>query len=856
MAYGIRLTESVNRAIQNAGKIALMYSNYQIGTEHLLYGLSSVKDSVASKILANFGVNHNKMEEVFAKHSSKKPTLIVQGSIDFTPRTKETFVLANQFAMQIGHNFVGTEHLLVSLLLQEDSYAVSMLKRNFRVNINDLKNSILQVLKAETSVNYDNNINSNFDFGTSNYNSNKQSFGSQGVGNSQSFGGAGYNTSYNNRGSGLPQQLLEMGQDLTARARANKIDPIIGRDDETERIIEILCRKTKNNPVLIGEAGVGKSAVVYGLALRIAKGNVPDLLKNKTIFSLELGGLMAGTKFRGELEQRLKDLIEIITQNKDIIVFIDEIHTLMQVGSDKGEINPADMLKPYLARGEFQTIGATTTDEYRKFIEKDKALERRFQPIVVNQPSVEDTIKILKGLRDSYEAFHKLKISDEAINAAAKLSDRYIMDRSLPDKAIDLIDEASSKAKVHTNKKPAELKQLEEQIAGFEAEKKEALISDNYEKAAMFRDKIKEATLKKKQLEEKLIQNNSSAVITEEDICAVISKWTGIPVTKVTESEKERLLNLESILHKRVIGQDEAITAVSKAIRRARIGLKDNNRPIGSFMFLGQTGVGKTELCKALAEAMFDNENNVIRLDMSEYMEKHSVSKLIGSPPGYVGFDDGGQLTEQVRRKPYSVVLFDEVEKAHPDVFNLLLQILDDGRLTDSQGRTVNFKNTIIILTSNVGVDQLPKKQTKLGFNFVEDSKEIDYATIKETLLGALKRKFKPEFINRIDVVTVFHPLNYEQIAQIAKLFITSLNKRLNKQGASLKVTESALKYLIDKGYNPEYGARPLRRLIEQEIEDRIAEHILENKLENGSVVVISAKDDNLVLRFEKNSSK
>ena len=524
----------------------------------------------------------------------------------------------------------------------------------------------------------------------------------------------------------------------------------------------------------------------------------------------------------------------------------------MQVGSDKGEINPADMLKPYLARGEFQTIGATTTDEYRKFIEKDKALERRFQPIMINPPSIEDTIKILKGLRDSYEAFHKVKITDEAIEAAAKLSDRYIMDRSLPDKAIDLIDEASSKAKVHANQKPEEIAKLEEEILGFEAEKKEALISDNFEKAANFRDKIREATAKKKALEEKLRGTNSQAVITENDICAVISKWTGIPVTKVSETEKERLLNLENILHKRVIGQDEAVNAVSKAIRRARIGLKDNNRPIGSFMFLGQTGVGKTELCKALAEAMFDNENNVIRLDMSEYMEKHSVSKLIGSPPGYVGFDDGGQLTEQVRRKPYSVVLFDEIEKAHPDVFNMLLQILDDGRLTDSQGRTVSFKNTIIILTSNVGVDELPKKQIKLGFDTQENNTEIDYNKIHDTLMNALKRKFKPEFLNRIDVITVFHPLNYEQIAQIAKLFISNLNKRLNSQGASLKVTESALKYLIEKGYNPEYGARPLRRLIEQEIEDRIAEYILQNKLEKDSTVVISAKDGNLVLNFEQ----
>ena len=836
MSNGIRLTESVNRAIQNAGKIALMYGNYQIGTEQLLYGLASVKDSVASKILQSYNVTASKIEEVFSKSASKQATLVISNTVDFTPRSKEVFVIANQFANQIGHNFVGTEHLLVSLLLSDDSYAVNILKRNFRVNVNDLKNSVLQVLKAETSDSY-NEYGSNFDFQNS-----KPNGGYSGANN--------YGYGSNSNGA-LPQELLEMGQDLTQRARDGKIDPIIGRDDEIERVIEILCRKTKNNPVLIGEAGVGKSAIVFGLALRIANGDVPEILKDKIVYSLELGGLMAGTKYRGELEERLKNLIQTITQNRNIIVFIDEIHTLMQVGSDKGEINPADMLKPYLARGEFQTVGATTTEEYRKFIEKDKALERRFQPVMVNPPSVEDTIKILTGLRDSYEAFHKVKISDEAIEAAAKLSDRYIMDRSLPDKAIDLIDEASSKKRVHSNFKPKEIQLIEDEIAGYEAEKKEALIADNYEKAAMFRDKIREANERKKIAEEVVSKNSSSATITEEDICAVISKWTGIPVTKITESEKDRLLHLEDILHKRVIGQDEAVVAVSKAIRRARIGLKDNNRPIGSFLFLGRTGVGKTELCKALAAAMFDNENNVIRLDMSEYMEKHSVSKLIGSPPGYVGFDEGGQLTEQVRRKPYSVVLFDEIEKAHPDVFNMLLQLLDDGRLTDSQGRTVSFKNTIIILTSNVGVDELPKQSVKLGFGETTEQKELDYNQTKEILLGALKRKFKPEFLNRIDVITVFHSLSYNQIAQIAKLFIANLNTRLNKQGASLKVTESALKYLIDKGYSPEYGARPLRRLIEQEVEDRIAEQILENKLTDGAVIVLSVKDNELVISFE-----
>ena len=836
MANGIRLTESVNRAIQNAGRIALSFGNFQIGTEQLLYGLASVKDSVASKLLKNYNVTSEKIEEIFAKKSPKQTNLILANSVDFTPRSKEVFVIANQFANQIGHNFVGSEHLLVSLLLSEDSVAYNILKRNFRVNISDLKNTVLQVLKAETTDSY-NSFGSNYDFNNASYSN----------GNGQSY--SNYNR--NQANSAIPQNLLEMGVDLTSRARDGKIDPIIGRDDEIERVIEILCRKTKNNPVLIGEAGVGKSAIVYGLALRIAKGEVPEILKDKTVFSLELGGLMAGTKYRGELEERLKNLIETITKNKNIIVFIDEIHTLMQVGSDKGEINPADMLKPYLARGEFQTVGATTTEEYRKYIEKDKALERRFQPVMVNPPSVEDTIKILMGLRDSYEAFHKVKISEEAIVAAAKLSDRYIMDRSLPDKAIDLIDEASSKAKVHSNFKPREIQLIDDEILGYEAEKKEALIADNYEKAAMFRDRIREANERKKIAEEVVIKNSNNVTITEDDICAVISKWTGIPVTKITESEKERLLNLEDLLHKRVIGQDEAVSAVSKAIRRARIGLKDNNRPIGSFLFLGRTGVGKTELCKALSEAMFDNENNVIRLDMSEYMEKHSVSKLIGSPPGYVGFDEGGQLTEQVRRKPYSVVLFDEIEKAHPDVFNMLLQILDDGRLTDSQGRTVSFKNTIIILTSNVGVDELPKQAVKLGFGESVSVAEPNYDKTKEILMGALKRKFKPEFLNRIDVITVFHTLSYNQIAQIAKLFIANLNKRLNNKGASLKVTEGALKYLIEKGYSPEYGARPLRRLIEQEVEDRIAEQILENKLEPGSVIVLSVKNNNLVIGYE-----
>ena len=823
MFNNLKFTENADLCLQYAGSIALQYGSYTIDTEHVLYGLTKIKDSVANKILNNYGITSDALENVFDKLYKNSSSLIAS-EVDLSIDTKEAILIASQFANQIGHDFVGTEHLLIAILMGENYDANTIIKRYFRANINDIKNSVLQVLKSKA-------------MGTNNYGMNMDYEDSSTM----------QNNDYSRNQTDLPEFMKSMGRDLTQKARDGKIDPIIGRTQEIERVIEILCRKNKNNPVLIGEAGVGKSAVVDGLALAIANGNVPELLKNKTIFSLELGGLMAGTKYRGELEERLKQVIDYITNNKDIIVFIDEIHTLVQVGGDKGEVNPADMLKPYLARGEFQTIGATTTDEYRKYIEKDKALERRFQPVMINPPTVEQTIEILRGLKDSFEVFHKVKISDDAIVAAASLSDRYIMDRSLPDKAIDLIDEASSKAKVIGKKKPDEVVALEEQISKFEAEKKEALFAENFEKAGEFRDKIREAQDKLKQLQSSSVSDSNDLTITQEDICNIISEWTKIPVSKITENERERLLKLEEILHKRVIGQNEAVQAVSKAIRRARIGLKDNNRPIGSFLFLGQTGVGKTELCKALAEAMFDNENAVIRLDMSEFMEKHSVSKLIGSPPGYVGFDEGGQLTEKVRRKPYSVILFDEIEKAHPDVFNLLLQVLDDGRLTDSQGRTVSFKNTIIIFTSNVGVSELPKKKGAFGFGDGDNnSKELDYNEIKEILMNALKKQFKPEFLNRIDVITVFHPLKYEQLSQIAKLFISNLNKRLIKQGSSLKVTESALKYLIDKGYDSEYGARPLRRLIEQEIEDKIAEQFLEGNIPNNSVIIISAKDGKL----------
>ena len=830
MFNNLRLTDSANMALQNAGGIALQFGSYAIDTEHILYGLTAINDSVSSKILKNYGVTSVSLMTLFAK-LYKNTSTIISRDVDISLDGKECLMLANQFASEIGHDFVGTEHLLIAILIGDNYKASRILRKYFKINTFELRNSVLQVIKSNSMT--------------------RGSMGPSYVYSSENYETPNYEQSYsqNYNQEDVPDFIKDMGRDLTQKARDGKIDPIIGRKEETARMIEILCRKNKNNPVLIGEAGVGKSAVVDGLALAIAKGEVPELLKNKTIFSLELGSIMAGTKYRGELEAKLKQLIDYIVNNKDIIVFIDEIHTLMQIGDGKGEVNPADMLKPYLARGEFQTIGATTIDEYRQYIEKDKALERRFQPVMVNPPTVEQTIEILRGLKDSFEVFHKVRISEEAIVAAASLSDRYIMDRSLPDKAIDLIDEASSKAKLVGKKKPEELTKLEEEIARWEVEKKEALLAENFEKAGEFRDKIRSNQDKINELHNTTF-GSEELTITSDDICNVISNWTNIPVTKITEDERERLLKLEDILHKRVIGQNEAVTAVCKAIRRARIGLKDNNRPIGSFMFLGQTGVGKTELCKALAEAMFDNENAVIRLDMSEYMEKHSVSKLIGSPPGYVGFDEGGQLTEKVRRKPYSVVLFDEIEKAHPDVFNLLLQVLDDGRLTDSQGRLVTFKNTIIIFTSNVGVSELPKKRSGFGFGIDEMNNNDDYDVIKDTLISAFKKRFKPEFVNRIDVTTVFHPLEYKHLSQIAKLFICNLNKRLlANQNTSLKVTESALNYLIEKGYDREYGARPLRRLIEQEIEDKLAEQFLEGAIPHGSVITISAKEGRLTFR-------
>lgn len=806
-------SDNIQKVIKNASKFALRFGSNLIGSEHILYGLTSVKDCLASQLLAEEGVTEPKLFEFFEDNVSEEDMFSFDGVVEMTPRTKDLFRIAQQIALQMNHSFLGTEHLLLALLASTGSVAYRILVGQFGVDIESLKNKVLKVLQSGT-----------------NSTEEKQE-----------------NTTNKQTGSTLPEKLLDMGTDITLKAREHKLDPVIGREEEIQRVVEILCRKTKNNPVLIGEAGVGKTAVVEGLAQAIVSGDVPEILKDKVIYSLEIGGLMAGTKYRGAMEEKLKDAIETIIASKNIIVFIDEIHTLAQAGSEKGETSPADMLKPYLARGELQTIGATTTDEYRKFIEKDKALERRFQPIMVNPPTVEQTIQILKGLRDSYEAFHKITITDEAIEAAAILSDRYISDRSLPDKAIDLIDEASSKAKVNYTVKPQEIRQLEDKIKGLSASRDEASLQRNYEKAAKLQSEIinLENELKKKSEKFDVKKERASTnSIGANEIAAVVSKWTGIPVTKITESEKDRLIHLEDILHKRVVGQNEAVEAVAKAIRRSRVGLQDNKRPIGSFLFMGQTGVGKTELCKAIAEAMFDDENNIVRIDMSEYMESHSVSKLIGSPPGYVGFEEGGQLTEQVRRHPYSVVLFDEIEKAHPDIFNALLQILDDGRLTDGQGRTVSFKNTIIIMTSNLGAKEVKEQHKKLGFGNDDEEKEI--IDSKKIYMDALKRKFKPEFINRIDVICIFDPLTEDDLVKIAKILISNINKRLKEKNLSLKMTEDALEFIVKKGSNSEYGARPLKRYIQQEVEDQIAEKILLGELKNEGEIVIDVEDGKL----------
>ena len=783
-------SENLIKALRVAQEAAYRYSNPCIGTEHILYGLLKVSGSYAAQLLHEQRIPADQLEELFAGSGEH-----VVGDCDFSPRVKNFLQVSERLAQQTGSSMAGTEHLLYCILSDPASEAYRILA-SCGADITGMRRNLEAMFRR------------------------------------------GGESARKDDSPALPNQLAELGVDITKKAREHKIDPIIGRQQEIERIIQILCRKTKNNPVLIGEPGVGKSAVVEGLAKAIVEGDVPELLKNKIIFSLDIGSLMAGTKYRGSLEEKLKNAIDLITQSTNIIVFIDELHTLAQAGSKDGEVSPADILKPYLARGEMQTIGATTTDEYRKFIEKDKALERRFQPIIVEPPTVEQTIEILRGLRDNYEAFHKVKISDDALIAAAKLSDRYIADRFLPDKAIDLIDEAMSCAKVSGNTVPPKIKDLEDEFKQLELKKNDAVKHEDFKLATEIRDRRNAIQKEIESIKAEWSKENErrTDVIGAEEIAAIVSKWTKIPVTKLSETETQRLVGLETLLHKRVIGQDGAVESVAKAIRRARAGLKDPNRPVGSFLFLGPTGVGKTELTKALSEALFDDENAVIRLDMSEFMEPHSVSKLIGAPPGYVGFDDGGQLTEQVRRKPYSVVLFDEIEKAHPDVYNALLQILDDGRMTDGQGRTVSFKNTVIIMTSNVGVADL-KGTRSLGF--AADTESVDEKRNEEILTAALRRHFKPEFLNRIDVISIFKSLTKQDIGKIAEIMLERVRKSLAEKNIKLVLTPRAMTYIIEHGYDVEYGARPLRRVIEQTVEDTVAEKLLSGAVKENSTAKV-----------------
>lgn len=803
-------TEKANKALNLAIESAEEMRHNYVGTEHILYGLVKEGSGVAATALNECGVTEDALREKLESINGTM-SLVELTPDDFTPRTKRVLRAAVIISSKTGYTYVGTEHLLLAILSESDSYAVAFLE--------ELGVSVERLAQAVSK-------------------------GMQG-GAEEGFGGFENESAPNGSQKG-GSALDKFGRDLTQAAKNGEIDPVIGREKEIQRVIQILSRRTKNNPVLIGEPGVGKTAVAEGLALEIAKGNVPEILKDKRVVSLDLTGMVAGAKYRGDFEERIKAAIDEVKKSKNTILFIDELHTIVGAGAAEGSADAANILKPSLARGDFQVIGATTLNEYRKYIEKDAALERRFQPVKVGEPTPEQAVQILKGLRDSYEAHHKVKITDEAINAAVTLSSRYIADRYLPDKAIDLIDEGASKVRLASLTSPDNVKELEDEIADYEKEKASAINEQDFERAARLRDEQKELQTKlddaKKKWQEQ--QKGNSGEVTAEDIAKIVSEWTGIPVVQLTKEESERLLNMENVLHERVIGQSEAVTAIAKAIRRGRVGLKDPKRPVGSFIFLGPTGVGKTELCKALAEAMFGDENAMLRLDMSEYMEKHTVSKLIGSPPGYVGFEEGGQLTEKVRRKPYSVVLFDEIEKAHPDVFNMLLQILEDGRLTDSQGRTVDFKNTIIIMTSNVGARLITEKQSSLGFNSEnENAEESEKKDIKELVTGELRKVFRPEFLNRVDDIIVFNKLNKDEIKQIAVKMLRTLENRLDKMNIKISFTDNAVSEIADKGFDENYGARPLRRAIQNEIEDPLSEQMLEGKVKDGAVVTCDFAD-------------
>ena len=812
-----KFTNRAEKALKIANDTAVAFGHSYIGTEHLLYGLSDEGNGVASKVLELQNVTpENIIDEIEDLIGVINYEEASEKTLGFTPRTKKVIENAYKEAKKIGSEYIGTEQLLVGIMQEADSVAVRILI-DLDVSPQKIYNEISKVINEEDLIQNDSIENNNIG-------------------------------SFN-----LTPTLNQFGADLTKQAKDGKLDPVIGRKDEIERVIQILSRRTKNNPCLIGEPGVGKTAVIEGLAEKIVLNDVPELLKNKRVVTLDITSMIAGAKYRGDFEERIKKCLGEVKKVGDVILFIDEIHTIVGAGAAEGAVDAANILKPLLARGEIQLIGATTISEYRKHIEKDAALERRFSPVTVLEPTPEDTIKILQGIRDKYEAHHNVKITDEAIKSAVNLSVRYINDRYLPDKAIDLIDEAASKLKMKTYTRPGKLKEQEEKIAQVEKEKEEAILIQNFEKAASLRDEVN-------QLKEKLEKDNKKwenktsrniIILNEEDIAEVISSWTNIPVKKLTQDENDKLKSLEKVLHKRVIGQNEAVEAVSKAIRRGRVGLKDPNRPIGSFLFLGPTGVGKTELSKALAEVLFGNEDAIIRIDLSEYMESHSISKLIGSPPGYVGFDEGGQLTEKIRRKPYSVLLFDEIEKAHPDVMNMMLQILEDGRLTDSQGRTVNFKNTVVIMTSNIGARMITDRKM-LGFSSGQsDSKTEEnkqYESIKKDVMEELKKEFKPEFINRIDEIIVFHKLTENEIMQIIDLMLNQVKNRLKINDYNIEIDKSVKKFIFEKGYDKNYGARPLRRAIQNYVEDVISQGILDGVVKENVKGVIKVENDRCVI--------
>lgn len=810
-----RFTDDAQRVLSFAQEAALELGHDYVGTEHVLIGLIKVKNGVAAKALNELGLSAETIIEDVEEHigrGNKKAS-----SVYMTPRVKHVLELAVEVANHMNHNYVGTEHILLGLLSDGGGVAVGLL-RNHNIRASDIVEVIRDIL---------------------------------------GFSGRTSHNSEDNQDSSSLGDLADFGTDLNESAKQGKIDPVIGRDKEISRVIQILSRRTKNNPVLIGEPGVGKTAIAEGLAQRIVNGNVPEILRNKQIISLSISSMLAGAKYRGEFEERLKKAIDEVQKHDDMIIFIDEIHTLVGAGATEGAMDAANILKPALARGEFQVIGATTLDEYKKHIEKDAALERRFQPVLVGEPSEEDALEILKGLRDRYEAFHKAKITDEALEAAVSLSSRYITDRFLPDKAIDVVDEAASKVRMKVFSAAPDVKALETQLAYVKKEKEAAVTAQEFEKAAEMRDEEKRI---EKEINDKKnsAKENSDAklVVTDEDIASVVAQWTGIPVSKIAQEESESLLHLEEELHKRVIGQDEAVVAVSKAVRRARAGLKDPKRPIGSFLFLGPTGVGKTELARALAVALFGDETAMIRLDMSEYMEKHTVSRLVGAPPGYVGYEEGGQLTDAVRRKPYSVILLDEVEKAHADFFNILLQVLDDGRLTDSQGRTVDFRNTVIIMTSNLGANVLRKSSPELGFlaakksdSASDASNEVNFKEAKKSVMDAVKRHFRPEFLNRIDEMIVFHALTSNDLKQIVTILMDTVVKRLGDMGLSLEISPAAMDMLVKEGSDFSMGARPLKRAIQRLIEDPISDLILQGNAPEGATIKADVEDEHIIVK-------